>query len=312
MKKLTNPMALHHRTAASSPVWSDVYDDLDRPLLIDVGCAKGRFLMRAATTDAERFEASLSTFGETRPKRHNLLGLEIYAPIVEEALRWTATNALRHRRDDAGDRDDDRDRDGDRTEGNDDETTRRTSSSGGNLHFVACNANVTLTNDWLGPVLANKLSYVTILFPDPWSRARHASRRVVTPAFVRTLAEVCKEGTRVYCCSDVKPLAIEMRATFLSAAEGCKYFVLDEASYAKHGEATERELEESCARADARKSFCRRDVRRARRASVRRAGKAKKRKRKRAGSTTCSRRTGTSGRTPRCETTRRRARKTNK
>mmetsp|Transcript_12764 Transcript_12764/g.53505 ORF Transcript_12764/g.53505 Transcript_12764/m.53505 type:complete len:284 (-) Transcript_12764:1146-1997(-) len=114
MKKLTNPMALHHRTAASSPVWSDVYDDLDRPLLIDVGCAKGRFLMRAATTDAERFEASLSTFGETRPKRHNLLGLEIYAPIVEEALRWTATNALRHRRDDASDRDDDRDRDRDR------------------------------------------------------------------------------------------------------------------------------------------------------------------------------------------------------
>ena len=252
MKKLTNPMALHHRTAASSPVWSDVYDDLDRPLLIDVGCAKGRFLMRAATTDAERFEASLSTRGETRPKRHNLLGLEIYAPIVEEALRWTATNALRQRRDDAGDRDDDRDRDGDRTEGNDDETTRRTSSSGGNLHFVACNANVTLTNEWLGPVLANKLSYVTILFPDPWSRARHASRRVVTPAFVRTLAEVCKEGTRVYCCSDVKPLAIEMRATFLSAAEGFKYFVLDEASYAKHGEATERELEESCARAETR------------------------------------------------------------
>ena len=52
MKKLTNPMALHHRTAASSPVWSDVYDDLDRPLLIDVGCAKGRFLARAATHKA--------------------------------------------------------------------------------------------------------------------------------------------------------------------------------------------------------------------------------------------------------------------
>ena len=254
MKKLTNPMALHHRTAASSPVWSDVYDDLDRPLLIDVGCAKGRFLMRAATTDAQRFEASLSTFGETRSKRHNLLGLEIYAPIVEEALRWTATNARRvqqQRRDDASDID--RDRDDDRIKGNAvSETTRRSGSFYKNLHFVACNANVTLTNEWLGPVLANKLSYVTILFPDPWSRARHASRRVVTPEFVKTLAEVCKEGTRVYCCSDVKPLAIEMQLTFLSGAEGCKYFVLDEASYAKHGEATERELEESCARAETR------------------------------------------------------------
>lgn len=250
MKKLTNPMALHHRTAARSPVWSDVYDDLDRPLLIDVGCAKGRFLMRAATTDAERFEASLSKErGETktRSKRHNLLGLEIYAPIVEEALRWTATNALRQRRDESSDRDDDR------TEGNDETTTRRMSSSGLNLHFVACNANVTLTRDWLGPVLAKRLSYVTILFPDPWSRARHAARRVVTPAFVRALADVCAEGTRVYCCSDVKPLAREMQTTFLSgAAEGCTYFVLDEASYAKHGEATERELEESCALAETR------------------------------------------------------------
>ena len=57
MKKLTNPMALHHRTAAAAPTWSEVYDDLDRPLLIDVGCAKGRFLMRAANADAARFEA---------------------------------------------------------------------------------------------------------------------------------------------------------------------------------------------------------------------------------------------------------------
>ena len=224
MKKLTNPMALHHRTAASSPVWSDVYDDLDRPLLIDVGCAKGRFLMRAATTDAERFEASLSTFGETRPKRHNLLGLEIYAPIVEEARKWW-TDAWNARN----------------------EESERNERNPRNLHFVACNANVTLTRAWLGESLASRLAYVTILFPDPWSRARHAPRRVVTPAFARALAAVCREGTRVYCCSDVEPLAEEMQATFLGCPEeGAgiprNAFELDEASYARHGEATALEL----------------------------------------------------------------------
>ena len=217
MKKLTNPMALHHRTAAAAPTWSEVYDDLDRPLLIDVGCAKGRFLMRAANADAARFEASLSLARTPAKARHNLLGLEIYAPIVEEALRWTAQT-----RDDARPR---------------------------NVHFVACNANVTLTRAWLGDALADRTACVTILFPDPWSRARHAPRRVVTPEFVRALAELCRGGTRVYCCSDVEPLAEEMQATFLSGArvDGESPFVLDEASYVAHGEATAAELKRNAA-----------------------------------------------------------------
>jgi len=55
---------------------------------------------------------------------------------------------------------------------------------------------------------------VTILFPDPWSRRRHASRRVVTPAFVTLLADTLVSGARVYCCSDVRPLAAEMQALY--------------------------------------------------------------------------------------------------
>jgi len=246
MKKLTNPLSMHHRTAAPCPVWSEVYDDLERPLLIDVGCAKGRFLARAATSDAARFEASLSLMNRATPsllpssessalqtpdasnknlsRCHNLLGLEIYAPIVEEARKWW-TDAWNARN----------------------ERNERNERNPRNLHFVACNANVTLTRAWLGESLASRLAYVTILFPDPWSRARHAPRRVVTPAFARALAAVCREGTRVYCCSDVEPLAEEMQATFLGCPEeGAgilrKAFELDEASYARHGEATALEL----------------------------------------------------------------------
>lgn len=251
MKKLTNPLSMHHRTAAPCPVWSEVYDNLERPLLIDIGCAKGRFLARAATSDAARFEASLSLMNrdsdspsllpssessessalktpdaskknlKNLSRCHNLLGLEIYAPIVEEARKWW-TDAWNER-------------------------NERNERNPRNLHFVACNANVTLTRAWLGESLASRLAYVTILFPDPWSRARHAPRRVVTPAFARALAAVCREGTRVYCCSDVEPLAEEMQATFLGCPEeGAgiprNAFELDEASYARHGEATALEL----------------------------------------------------------------------
>ena len=163
----------------------------------------------------------MKTTDASRTTCHNLLGLEIYAPIVEEARKWW-TDARNARNEES-------------------ETLKK------NLHFVACNANVTLTRAWLGESLASRLAYVTILFPDPWSRARHAPRRVVTPAFARALAAVCREGTRVYCCSDVEPLAEEMQATFLGCPEeGAgvlgKAFELDEASYARHGEATALEL----------------------------------------------------------------------
>lgn len=53
------------------------------------------------------------------------------------------------------------------------------------MHFVACNANVSLAG-----MHVPHLRVVTILFPDPWSRRRHANRRVVTPAFVKLLADV--------------------------------------------------------------------------------------------------------------------------
>ena len=55
-------------------------------------------------------------------------------------------------------------------------------------------------------------------------------------------------GHATYCCSDVEPLAEEMQATFLGCPEegagvrAGKAFELDEASYARHGEATALEL----------------------------------------------------------------------
>ena len=93
MKKMTNPLAEKHRAPTPPPDWSAVFSDPDRPTVVDVGCAKGRFLQRAATSDAERFERDASRLlggeGGTAEPPFNFLGLEIYEPIVLDALRWT-------------------------------------------------------------------------------------------------------------------------------------------------------------------------------------------------------------------------------
>jgi hypothetical protein len=64
---------------------------------------------------------------------------------------------------------------------------------------------------------------------------RHANRRVVTPEFVTLLAGTLDLGARVYCCSDVRPLATEMQALFLMNPA----FRLDQEAYASHGEMRE-------------------------------------------------------------------------
>jgi len=217
MKKMTNPMAAPHRAPTPPPVWSAVFADATLPSLVDVGCAKGKFLRRAATTDADLLER--------RRGKHNLLGLEIYEPLVAEANAWTRT--ARRGGGGGGGGDDGRG-------GGDASTSAAATAAVDNLHFIACNANVSLRG-----LRVPNLSVVTILFPDPWSRKKHANRRVVTPAFVRTLADALTRGGRVYCCSDVKPLATEMYALFL----GHGAFELDDEMYAELGETREGEGE---------------------------------------------------------------------
>ena len=211
MKKMTNPMAAPHRVPVEAPDWPTVFKDPTLPTFIDVGCAKGRFLQRAATVDREVFEAAHG--------RHNLLGLEIYPPIVEDANLWTRTHDVNG------------ELTGDGTEG------AEGAGAIGNLDFVACNANVSLAG-----MRVPNVRMVSVLFPDPWSRRKHAGRRVVTAQFVNTLASALVEGARVYCCSDVRPLAAEMQALFLGRADA---FALDEDTFARCGEMKDALAEEA-------------------------------------------------------------------
>ena len=80
MKRMSNPRAAPRPAcaadaAAAAWTWSDVFADPSLPLLLDIGCAKGRFL--AALARSEAFAASHG--------RHNFLGVELFAPLVRAA-----------------------------------------------------------------------------------------------------------------------------------------------------------------------------------------------------------------------------------
>ncbi|OKH28431.1 tRNA (guanosine(46)-N7)-methyltransferase TrmB [Chroogloeocystis siderophila] len=78
-----------------------------------------------------------------------------------------------------------------------------------NLHYLFCNVNNSLA-PLLSNLAPNILQRVTIQFPDPWFKNRHAKRRVVQPELVAELAEHLVAGGIVFLQSDIKSIAEEM------------------------------------------------------------------------------------------------------
>ena len=61
----------------------------------------------------------------------------------------------------------------------------------------------------LGP---GSLAEVRAFFPDPWPKARHAKRRLVTPAFADLVASRLSSGGRVHIATDWEPYAATIRS----------------------------------------------------------------------------------------------------
>lgn len=103
----------------------------------------------------------------------NFLGLEIREPLVQEANTWRNESGLT------------------------------------NLHYLFCNVNNSL-NSLLSSLPVGRLQRVTIQFPDPWFKTRHAKRRLVQPHLVAELANYLAIGGVVFIQSDIEALAVEM------------------------------------------------------------------------------------------------------
>lgn len=137
-----------------------VFADAGLPLHLDIGCARGRFLLKMAKVSPEQ----------------NFLGVEIREPLVTEANRIAKENDLT------------------------------------NLHYEFNNATHAL--DRLLANLPRVLQTVTVQFPDPWFKKKHAKRRMVKDNLVETVASHLKVGGRIFVQTDIEFLAEEMFEIF--------------------------------------------------------------------------------------------------
>ncbi len=162
VRQHVNPLANKYKTPASPINWEKVYIQPNQPLHLDIGCAKGRFLLQMAEIETS----------------WNFLGLEIREPLVIEANRFRSDLELT------------------------------------NLYYLFCNVNNSLRS-LLSSLPQGTLQRVTIQFPDPWFKNRHAKRRVVQPELVTELATYLDAGGMVFLQSDMKFIAVEMCDRFV-------------------------------------------------------------------------------------------------
>lgn len=156
-----NPLAPYYRQAPKPVDIERVFADPSKPLLLDVGCARGRFLLRMASAEPG----------------WNYLGVEIREPLVDEANRLANEAGL------------------------------------DNIHYEFCNAML-----WLDRLLESippgMLQTVTIQFPDPWFKKKHAKRRMVNQEMIDTIAKHLSPRGRIFVQTDIEFLAEEMFTLF--------------------------------------------------------------------------------------------------
>ncbi|MEI2582977.1 tRNA (guanosine(46)-N7)-methyltransferase TrmB [Scytonema sp. PRP1] len=161
VRQHVNPLSQKYQTPLNPIEWEKIYAKPNQQLHLDIGCARGRFLLSMAKIEPN----------------WNFLGLEIREPLVIEANKWRDELGLT------------------------------------NLHYLFCNVNNSLRS-LLSSVPKGSLQRVTIQFPDPWFKNRHAKRRIVQPELVVELAEFLVPGGIVFLQSDIEFVAVEMRDRF--------------------------------------------------------------------------------------------------
>lgn len=152
-----NPLAPYYRQMPKALEIDEIFANPELPLHLDLGCARGRFLLKMAQIE----------------KSKNFLGVEIREPLVEEANRIAKEKKL------------------------------------GNLRYEFCNAMVAL-DKLLEKLPENILQTVTIQFPDPWFKKKHAKRRMVNVGLVETVSKHLAESGQVFIQTDIEFLAKEM------------------------------------------------------------------------------------------------------
>jgi len=156
-----NPLAPYYTQPVKPIEIGELFADAALPLHLDIGSARGRFLLKMAAIEPG----------------WNFLGVEIREPLVDEANRIGAEQGLT------------------------------------NLRYEFCNAML-LLDKLLETLPQGRLRMVTIQFPDPWFKKKHAKRRMVNKELVETVAGKLGTGGRIFVQTDIEFLAEEMFVLF--------------------------------------------------------------------------------------------------
>ncbi|OMO85825.1 tRNA (guanine-N-7) methyltransferase [Corchorus olitorius] len=180
IRQHVNPLSSSFSAPAPVPDWSEVFSDPTLPLMVDIGCGSGRFLIWLAKQNPD----SQNYLGlEIRAKNkismvHDLMDLNLVfvMQLVKRAEFWVKELALN------------------------------------NIHFIFANATVSfkhLISTYPGPLML-----ASILCPDPHFKKRHHKRRVVQKPLVDSILSSLVPGGKVFIQSDVLEVAVDMRNQF--------------------------------------------------------------------------------------------------
>ena len=161
-----NPLAPFYRFTPAPIELEKIFADAQWPLFLDIGCARGRFILRMAEIE----------------KAQNFLGVEIREPLVAEGNRLAQEAGLT------------------------------------NLHYEFCNAMMAL-DKLLEKIPEGVLRTVTIQFPDPWFKKKHAKRRMVNAELVETVLRHLAPNGKIFVQTDIEFLAEEMFELFRQREE---------------------------------------------------------------------------------------------
>ena len=166
MRQHVNPLSRFFQLPLELPTPEALFDDPSRPIHLDIGSARGQFLLGLAAVQPN----------------WNHLGVEIRRPLVAASQRDRDSREMH------------------------------------NLHFLFCNANVSVQG-WMEALPPDRLQRVSIQFPDPWFKKRHQKRRVLQPSLLLAIAAALQPGRELFMQSDVLELIEPMVA--LTELSGC-------------------------------------------------------------------------------------------
>jgi tRNA (guanine-N7-)-methyltransferase len=166
LRQHVNPLSRFFQLPLELPAPEALFDDPSRPIHLDIGSARGQFLLGLAAVQPH----------------WNHLGVEIRRPLVAAAQRDRDSREMH------------------------------------NLHFLFCNANVSVQG-WMEALPPDRLQRVSIQFPDPWFKKRHQKRRVLQPSLLLAIAAALQPGRELFMQSDVLELIEPMVA--LTELSGC-------------------------------------------------------------------------------------------